>query len=115
MSSTPPPARRTRSALLLALALLAAFLVTGAAQPAGAADDKGLANGAIRFPHGDRPAVKMLWFDGSWNYLGQKRANGDSYSVWLEPGTYHLQFVDQRPAYDVEKYAPTDIEVTVRS
>ena len=49
-----------------------------------------------------------------WNYIGQKAANGGGYSLSLPPGTYHLQFVDQRPSYDVTRYAPTDVKVTVR-
>ena len=109
-------ATRTRVAVVAVLTLLGSLLL--AAGPMGSADaasGKGLANGNIVFPHRDHPKVKMLWFDQSWNYLGSKSANGGGYSVWLSPGTYHLQFVDKRPAYDIEKYAPTDIKVTVRS
>lgn len=99
--------------LLLVVALVATLAAT-APGPAQAADDKGLANGVIAFPQRDHPGIKMLWFDRDWHYLGQKAANGGGYSVWLQPGSYHLQFVDQRPSYDLKKYAPTDISVTVR-
>ena len=113
-----PPSRRRRRAALLALvvALPVALVATGPGPAAQAADDKGLVNGAIKFPQRDQPALKVLWFDRSWNYVGQKNlGRADGYSMWLSPGTYHLQFVDQRPAYDVTKYAPTDIQVTVRA
>ncbi len=111
------PARPRRAALLaVVVSLLAALLATAPGPAAQAADDKGLANGAIKFPQRDQPALKMLWFDKNWSYLGQRSlGKADGYSLWLSPGTYHLQFVDQRPAYDVTKYAPTDIQVTVRA
>jgi hypothetical protein len=110
------PVRRTRAALVLVVALLAALVVTGSGPAAQAADDQGLVNGAIRFPQHDKPGLKMLWFDRNWGYVGQRSLGRvDGYSIWLKPGTYHLQFVDQRPAYDVTKYAPTDIQVTVRA
>jgi len=110
------PSTRTRAAAVAVLTLLGSLLL--AVAPMGSADaagDKGLANGSIVFPQKDRPKVKMLWFDQNWKYLGSKSANGGGYSVWLDPGTYHLQFVDQRPSYRIEKYAPTDIKVTVRA
>ena len=54
----------------------------------------------------------MTWFTADWTYLGSRKAHGGGYSLALEPGTYHLQFTDQRPAYDVEKYYPADVTVT---
>ncbi len=111
-----PHARRRASLLALVVALLAALLATAPGPVAQAADSQGLVNGAIKFPQHDKPALKMLWFDRNWSYLGQRGLGKvDGYSLWLAPGTYHLQFVDQRPAYDVTKYAPTDIQVTVRA
>jgi hypothetical protein len=107
-----PPARSARAVLLLVVAL--ALVATGSATTtAHAADDKSLVYGTITYPQHDQPAVKMLWFDKGWNYLGQQRADSGGYSINLGPGTYHLQFVDQRPAYDVTKYAPTDVQVSV--
>jgi hypothetical protein len=110
------PPSRTRTAVVAVVTLLGSLLLavapTGSAE---AANDKGLANGSIVFPQKDHPKLKMLWFDQDWKYLGSKAANGGGYSIWLAPGVYHLQFVDQRPSYKVEKYAPTDIKVTVRS
>lgn len=111
-----PSVRRRATLLVLVAALLAALVATVPGQAAQAADDKGLVNGAIKFPQHDQPGLKMLWFDGDWTYVGQKALGRvDGYSMWLEPGTYHLQFVDQRPSYDITKYAPTDIQVTVRA
>jgi len=110
------PSTRTRATVVAVLTLLGSLLLAVApTSGAEAAGDKGLANGHIVFPQKDNPKLKMLWFDKSWNYLGSKAANGRGYSIWLDPGVYHLQFVDQRPSYKVEKYAPTDIQVTVRS
>lgn len=104
--------RGTRAAVFpLLLALLVAALV--GAPPVDAAGDTGFAYGTIRFPQKDHPQVKVLWFDRNWGYLGARSAAGGSYSLNLPPGTYHLQFVDQRRSYQTEKYAPTDISVTV--
>src|SRR3954470_5219304 len=108
------PSRWTRAAVVAVLTLLGSLLlVVAPAGSAGAASDKGLANGNIGCS-GACPQMKMLWFDQNWKYLGAKKVNGGGYSIWLSPGTYHLQFVDQRPAYDISKFAPTDIKVTVR-
>lgn len=109
--------RRAVAVLGLALGLLGTMLlVVGPTQTAGAATKKGLANGSIVCPkRSDCPKITMLVFDAKWNYLTRKKANGGGYSIWLEPGVYRLQFVDQRPAYDVTKYAPTDVKVRVRA
>ncbi|MDI6911036.1 hypothetical protein [Nocardioides sp.] len=109
--------RRARPVLLLVVALLAALAVVGTGPAAQARTDQGLANGSITCPKlGKCPALKLLWFDAGWNYVGQRKlGSARSYSLTLDPGTYYLQFVDQRPAYDVTKYAPTDVQVTVRA
>jgi hypothetical protein len=110
-------AARLRTVLLALVGLLAALLVTPG-PAAQAADDKRIVTGGITCPKLSRcPGLKLLWFDKDWNYIGErnlgKAARG--YSINLVPGTYHLQLVDQRPSYDVSKYAPTDATVTVRS
>ena len=106
---------RLRLVLAALVGLLAALLATPA-PAAHAAGDKGIVNGNVICPKLAKcPNLKLLWFDKSWSYLGQKKANGGGYSLTLAPGTYHLQFVDQRPAYDVTKFAPTDVKVTVRA
>ena len=108
------PSRWIRTSVVAVLTLLGSLLlVVAPAGTAGAASDKGLANGNIGCS-GACPKMKMLWFDQNWTYLGAKNGGG-GYSIWLSPGTYHLQFVDQRPAYDITKFAPTDIKVTVRA
>jgi hypothetical protein len=102
-----------RIAVALVVALLGALVATGVDAPAQAVD-KQLVYGAINCPGLSRcPGIKMLWFDADWSYVGQQRANGGGYSIRLAPGTYYLQFVDQRPAWDTSKYAPTDIKVSV--
>ena len=106
----------SRTAVVLAaLAALLGALLVSAPQGAEAAKATGVALGTIRFPHGDQPKVKVLWFSKDWVYRGKAAADGGTYYLpGLEPGTYWLQFVDQRPSYDIDKYAPTDIKVTVR-
>ncbi len=112
------PARRVRAVLVLLVALVATLAAAGAGTPAQAAGDKGIVNGGITCPpkHSKCPGLKLLWFDRNWTYLGQRKlgTGAHGYSLTLPAGTYHLQFVDQRPAYDVTKYAPTDTQVTVR-
>ncbi|MEP9363617.1 carboxypeptidase-like regulatory domain-containing protein [Nocardioides sp. CN2-186] len=104
------------SVVVAALASLVGVLLTvGAALPTEAAPAKGVAYGTVKFPQKDSPKVKVLWFTRDWAYLGTANAQGDSYSLNLAPGTYHLQFVDQRDSYVTSKYAPTDIQVTVHS
>ena len=56
---------------------------------------------------------RVRWFTKDWTYLGERKVTGGIYSLSLQPGTYYLQFVDLRPAYNVRKYAPTDIRVKV--
>ena len=58
---------------------------------------------------------RVRWFTTDWTYLGERRVTGGIYSLSLQPGTYYLQFVDLRPGYNVDKYAPTDIKVKVGS
>ena len=112
----PSPTPRARGALALVVGLLASLLVLVPGTGAVAAGNKGYVDGEIICPPLAKcPKIKVLWFDADWNFIGQKRANGGGYSLTLPPGVYHLQFVDQRPAYDVTKFAPTDIRVTVRA
>lgn len=106
---------RSRSAVLALAALLASALVLVAPARVGAAPGNGIVNGSIGFPQKDHPKIEVRWFDANWNYLGRKGANSNFYSLTLPAGTYHLQFVDQRPSYVIAKYAPTDITVRVRS
>lgn len=109
-----PSARRRASALAIVVGLLAALLAAlGPAAPAQAAN--GTVRGQVINPQGGKVNLKMLWFSKDWRYLGERRVTSDIYSLSLPPGTYHLQFVDQRPAYDVTKYAPADVTVRLGS
>lgn len=104
--------RRRCAAVLATLAGLLGPLLLGGTLTAHAVETFA-AYGTIKFPHKDHPKVEVLWFDKDWGYIDRANAVGDSYSINLEPGTYHLQFVDKRPSYDTKKYAPTDITVKV--
>ncbi|GAB6985107.1 MSCRAMM family protein [Nocardioides pyridinolyticus] len=105
---------RLLTVLLALAALLAALLVTPG-PAARAAVERERVYGAINCPGMSKcPSMKVLWFDQDWSYLGTRGAHGGGYALRLEPGTYHLQFIDQRPAWNTSKYAPTDIEITVR-
>jgi len=95
------------------MALVATLLVVAPSGTATAAST-GQVVGAIRFPQ-ERAKVEVLWFTSGWQYLGRKKADAGTYTINLAPGTYWLQFVDQREAYDVGKYAPTDVKVSVGS
>lgn len=107
-----PSARRTATALAVLVGLLASLLLAvGAPAPASAASGRLEVVGQITGPQSKLPRIKVRWFAKDWTYLGEKRVRGDIYTLSLKPGTYHLQFVDQRPSYDVTKYAPADITV----
>jgi len=106
-------ARRSATVLTLLVGLLASFaLSVVASAPAQAATYQVV--GQITGPQAKLPKIVVRWFAQDWTYLGERTVRNDIYSLSLAPGTYHLQFVDQRPAYDVTKYAPTDLTVTVR-
>ena len=110
--------RLLRAVPVLLLALIASLVASLAAVGPATAQTvtKQDVYGRISCPHvGKCPNIKVSWFDGDWHYLGQQKANGGGYALRLAPGTYHLQFTDQRPSYDVSKYAPTDIGVSVGS
>ncbi|MEO9324211.1 carboxypeptidase-like regulatory domain-containing protein [Nocardioides sp. C4-1] len=68
----------------------------------------------LRAGRGPAPTVKVLWFRSDWTYLGARKATG-AYSLTLPAGRYFLQFVDQRPSYDVTKLRPTTVSVVVRA
>ena len=105
------PTRRPTGVLMLLLVLATLLTPVLVAAPASAAD--GRVRGAIVGPGDKSPKVEVAWFTEDWTYLGARKAKGGGYSLVLPVGTYHLQFTDSRPAYDVEKYAPADVLVTV--
>ncbi|WP_167736515.1 carboxypeptidase regulatory-like domain-containing protein [Nocardioides sp. 1609] len=105
---------RLLSALLSVVVVVAALLLTPVA-PSSAAPDTGRVRGEIlQVGPGPAPKVKVLWFASDWTYLGARRATG-GYSLTLPTGRYFLQFVDQKPNYDVTKNRPTTVSVTIRS
>ncbi|MEI5671835.1 MULTISPECIES: MSCRAMM family protein [unclassified Nocardioides] len=110
-------ARRTTTVLAVLVGLFASLLLSVAATaPAEAASAARTfeVRGQVLTP-GKLPRLRLKWFTRDWTYLGEKRVSGDIYTLSLAPGTYHLQFVDQRPSYDVTKYAPADVTVTIRN
>lgn len=117
---------RRRSLVATVLAALIACLMlvvqtpeapaAPAAPSASAAAETGKVRGNIFGRTGGSPMrLKMLYFKGDWTYLGARNVFGSTYSISLPAGNYHLQFVDKRPAYDVKKFAPSDVFVKVRA
>lgn len=106
--------RTARAVLLglLATVLGACLLVPVGSAPASGAVARGTVTGEV-LADGGVP-LRVRWFDEDWNYVDQRKVTGRIYDLTLPAGTYYLQFVDLRPSYLVDKYAPTDIEVTVR-
>lgn len=103
--------RRTLLALVLPLAFAPVPLgVTGAD-----AASTGLVRGGLYGAAHDAPKAKILVFNDTWHYMRTAGARDGIFSIRLTPGTYWLQAVDQRPAYDVEKYAPANARVRVRA
>ncbi|MFB9312686.1 MSCRAMM family protein [Nocardioides plantarum] len=116
MNHRAPSAGTTSSyAVRLLVGLLLALFVglSLAATPASAATATGKVRGAIVQSGSSTPRTNVLWFDAGWRYLGTRKADAGGYSLTLKPGKYFLQFVDQRPAYDVTKNAPATVSVTV--
>lgn len=105
---------RTSTAATTVLALLVSALLL-AAPSSDAAGASGRVRGALYGADGT-PAMLVRWFTRDWrDYLGTTRVRDGVYSLDLAPGTYRLQFVDLRPSYDLTKYAPADVLVTVRA
>lgn len=112
---TTSTARRTAAGLLLALlvGLLSSVGTSTVLAPSAHAAEKGRVVGEVLVPGNVK--LKVRWFDKNWNFLGSRKVNGSIYSLRLAPGTYYLQFTDERPAYNVDKYAPTDVRVKVKA
>ncbi|MGV3562916.1 MAG: hypothetical protein ACO1ON_06500 [Nocardioides sp.] len=108
-------ARSTAAATVLALvlAVLAALGAVTVAAPAAAAATQGRIVGEVFAPGAGK--IKIRVFDKNWTFLRTGSVRNGIYSVPLPAGTYYLQFTDERPAYIVDKYAPTDLKVTVRA
>jgi len=97
------------------LVVAAATALLGGAGAAVASGGSGLVRGGIYCQGGSTPKVKVLVFDEAWHYLRSQTFADGIYKISQAPGSYYLQFVDQRPAYDTAKCATTDVRVTVRA
>lgn len=113
-TGTGTAAHRTAAvtALALVLGVLAGLGAVSVVPVASAAAGQGEVTGEIR--PGSFPA-RMRWFDADWRFLGSRKVTNGIYSISLPPGTYYLQFTDERPAYHVDKFAPTDLKVRIRA
>ncbi|MCW2790985.1 MAG: hypothetical protein JWO76_83 [Nocardioides sp.] len=111
------PIRRSSLSLMVVLGLLYSMLLILAPMDgaSAAAATTGKVRGNIVGTQGGPPKVEVTWFTSEWKYLGARKACDGVYYLTLAPGTYWLQFTDQRPAYDVTKYAPTNVKITVRA
>jgi hypothetical protein len=110
-------ARRTAPALIAALllGLVASFALTVVASAPAQADTTGRVRGNIAAGGGQLQKATVRWFTDQWAYLGARKVRGGAYQLDLAPGTYWLQVVDDAPSYDVGKFAPTNVKVTVRA
>ena len=108
-------ATRLRAVLVAVVGLLMTALPVALVAPPTAGAASATVVGELVGPGAGPSSYRMVWFDAHWGYLGERTVRGDIYSVSLPPGTYQLQFFDQRPAYDLQKYAPAHVTVTVGS
>ena len=102
--------RRPTGVLMLCSSsrLLAPVLV---AAPATAAT--GRVRGAIVGRRRQEPEGQGLVVRRGLEVPGRAQGERRRLLAVLPAGTYHLQFTDQRPAYDVEQVRPADVTVTV--
>ena len=107
--------RRPSLSLLVVLGMLFSVLLVLAPTDSASAATTGKVRGNIAGTQSGAPKVKVKWFTSDWKYIGARKAYNGVYYLTLPPGTYWLQFTDQRPTYDVTKYAPTDVKVRVRA
>ncbi|MGA8257484.1 MAG: carboxypeptidase-like regulatory domain-containing protein [Nocardioides sp.] len=111
--------RATRQWAVVVVLALACLLAPVTADPVAAdaaAAVRGKVRGEIIQSKGSpAPKIKMQWFDRNWKFLGARKVAGGVYSLSLPEGKYYLQFVDQRPSYDVTKAAPADVTVKIQA
>lgn len=110
----PQPTRLTGPSLLAVVGLLASLLLVLVPVDHASAATTGRVVGEITGADGVGH-VRMTWFSSDWRFIGRRNVDRGAYSLSLAPGTYWIQFTDRRPAYDVDKYAPTDLKVTIRA
>lgn len=104
-----------RSLVAALIPLVVAGLLVGVSAPAEAAGPQVF--GRVTDASTGKPikTVKVLLFDASWGYIGRVkvRPNGVYQLAAPGPGSYHLQFVDGRPAYNTKAYAAR-LDVRIR-
>jgi len=114
METTMNSRRQPLTAALLSI-LLAVGVLVGVSAPAEAAGPQIF--GRVTDASTGKPikTIKVLLFTGDWNYITRikVRPNGIYQLATPGPGSYHLQFVDGRPAYNTKSYAPR-LDVPVR-
>lgn len=108
-------ARRTGIVLATLVGLFASLLLAVAATAPAEAAAGGKVRGNIAAGSTQLARGTVRWFTRDWSYLGARKVRGGAYQLTLAPGTYWLQVVDDAPSYDVRKFAPTNVRVTVRS
>ncbi|MCB0895293.1 MAG: carboxypeptidase regulatory-like domain-containing protein [Nocardioides sp.] len=107
--------RLSRVVVAIVVALIASLVAVGATTTSASAAETGKVRGAIYAGKGLADRIQVTWFDSDWHYIGKRKLSRGVYSLRLRTGTYWLQFTDLRPVYDVTRYAPTNVKVTVRS
>lgn len=105
---------RALGAALLSL-LLAAGLLVGVSAPAQAAGTQVYGRVTDARTGASIKTVRVLLFSSSWTYIRKvKVGRSGIYQIQTPgPGSYHLQFVDGRPAYRTTAYA-AKLDVPVR-
>ena len=109
--------RRALGASLLSL-LVAAGLLVGVSAPAEAAGSQVFGRVTDARTGASVKTARVLLFTSDWGYIGKVRAGRSGvYQIQTPgPGSYHLQFVDGRPAYKTNAYAAKlDVRVRVGS
>ena len=108
-------ARRRSLVTALLSTLLAAGTLVGVSTPAEAAGPPIF--GRVTDASTGKPirTVKVLLFDAGWSYVSRVKVRDNGVYQLPSPGagSYHLQFVDGRPAYNTKAYAAR-LDVRIR-
>lgn len=106
-----------RFALLVALIAAPLAVVLPPHQAAQAAETGTILGRAVKASDGSAvPNLRVLLFDRNWNYIKAINSQGGGFRfAKVQPGTYWVQFTDQRPRYDVTSFATRNAKITVRA
>lgn len=113
----PLLARRRAAAAVTSLLVAAAALV-GVSSPAQAAGAQVFGRVTDASSGSTIKSVRVSLFTSDWTFVRRVkvRSNGVYQLPAPPPGSYHLQFVDGRPAYDTKAYAARlDVRIRVGS